>query len=236
MRANGNTVEWSQKMDLRYLLKNLKRMKISPSILDANFQYLQTEIDSIATADRIHLDIMDGQYVPGITFGAALFRQLQFPVETEVHLMVDNPERQFEAFQAIGVSGITFHIENTGEEKAVEYLKHLKSMKLRAGICVDGHTPQNELSDEILTIADQILLMSVKAGKGGQFFMPEVLDKIKILRERGFKGEIEVDGGVNLENAVPLKEAGVDIVVVGSFLMKKDEQTRKDIIQQFQSI
>ena len=211
-------------------------MKISPSILDANFQNLQAELGSIETADRIHLDVMDGQYVPSITFGASLFRQIKFPIETEVHLMVDDPERQFEAFKALGVSGITFHIENTGEEKAKDYLKHLKSLDLRAGICVDGYTPTNELSDEILTIADQILLMSVKAGKGGQSFMPEVFDKAKDLRVRGFLGEIEVDGGVNLENVEQLKEAGVDIVVVGSFVMKKKAEERENIIKQFQNI
>lgn len=211
-------------------------MKISPSILDANFQNLQSELDSIATADRIHLDIMDGQYVSNITFGALIFGKIQFPVETEVHLMVDDPQNQFEVFKNIGVSGITFHIENTGQEKAIKFLKDLKSLDLRPGICVDAYTSIDELSDEILDLSDQILLMSVKAGKGGQSFMPEVFDKVKNLRKRGFQGELEVDGGVNLENIVQLKEVGVDMVVVGSFLMKKEPEQRKDVIKKFQRV
>lgn len=209
-------------------------MKIAPSILDANFQNLQSEIDSLATADRIHLDIMDGQYVPSITFGAPLFKQITFPKAAEVHLMVDDPQNQFDAFQELGVSGITFHIENTGPAKAVEFLKYLRSLKIKAGICVDGYSSVDMLSDEVLTLADQVLLMSVKAGKGGQSFMPEVLEKAKRLRSRGFSGEVEVDGGVNLENVKLLKETGVDIVVVGSFLMKRASLERLEVIRQFQ--
>ncbi len=211
-------------------------MKIAPSILDANFQHLQSEINSIQQADRIHLDIMDGQYVPGITFGAPILKHINFPVETEAHLMISDPETQFEAFEKLGVSGITFHIENTGNTKTINLLNNLKIRKSRAGICVDGHTSSEILSDEILRMANQILFMSVKAGKGGQKFMPDVLEKIKDVRNRGFKGEIEVDGGVNLENAKDLKKAGADIVVVGSFIMKKQPEERESIIKAFQKI
>ena len=95
-------------------------MKISPSILDANFGALQGELDSIATADRIHLDIMDGHYVPNMSFGPSIFSRVRFPIETEAHLMVDEPEKFFDMFEAIGVGGITFHIENTGNETATK--------------------------------------------------------------------------------------------------------------------
>ncbi len=209
-------------------------MKISPSILDANFQTLQSEIDSIVSADRIHLDVMDGQYVPGITFGASILKKIQFPVETEVHLMVDDPEQQFDAFESLGVNMITFHIENT--QDVIKLLQDIKSRNIKAGICVDGYTSTDILSDEVLDIVDQVLLMSVKAGKGGQSFMPGVFDKIKCLRKRGYTGEIEVDGGVNLDNAGDLKSAGADIVVVGNFIMKKEISKRSSVIKDFQKI
>ncbi len=210
-------------------------MKISPSILDANFQSLQSEINSIASADRIHLDVMDGQYVPAITFGGKILESVNFPVEMEAHLMVDDPEKQFDRFIDLGVKGITFHIENTGKD-AAKYLQKLKELGIRAGICVDGYTAAEILSDEVLELADQILFMSVKAGKGGQSFMPEVLEKIQMVRKKGFAGEIEVDGGVNLNNVKDLKAAGADIVVVGSFLMKKPAIERDEIIKNFQAI
>ncbi len=211
-------------------------MKISPSILDANFQNLQTEIDSIKTADRIHLDIMDGQYVPNLSFGPPILKSINFPVEIEAHLMVNNPENFFDMFQNLGCKTITFHIENTGISKTLELFKNLKTRGIKAGICLDGFTSTDFLSDEILKQADQILIMSVKAGFGGQSFMTESIKKIKNLRDRGFKNEIEVDGGVVLENAPLLKEAGADIVVSGSFIMKKTFKERTQIITDFQKI
>ncbi|HEY5713840.1 MAG TPA: ribulose-phosphate 3-epimerase [Candidatus Gracilibacteria bacterium] len=212
-------------------------MQIAPSILDADFSSLQAEIDSLQEADRIHLDIMDGQYVPAVSFDVQDLVGITFPVPIEAHLMVDNPESFFERFITLGCSGIAFHIENTGEATALELLTILKNENIRAGICVDGYTDTDELSDEILEIADQVLLMSVKAGAGGQSFMMEVLDKIESLRARGFGGEIEVDGGVTLENAESLKEAGADIVVVGSALMKRTlPADRAGYIEEMQGI
>ena len=211
-------------------------MKISPSILDADFGNLQFEINSIKTADRIHLDIMDGQYVPNLSFGTPVLKGIDFPIETEAHLMVNNPENFFDMFENIGCKTITFHIENTGISKALELLKDLQSRGLKAGICIDGFTSEDFLSDEILQTADQILIMSVKAGFGGQSFMKTSIEKIKNLRARGFKKEIEVDGGVVLDNVGLLKDAGADIVVSGSFIMKKPEAERKEIIEKFQAV
>lgn len=211
-------------------------MKISPSILDADFGNLQSELDSIATSDRIHLDIMDGHYVPNLSFGGPVLKNLNYPVETEAHLMVNNPENLFDMFIGVGCKTITFHIENTGKEKALVLLDKLQSRGIKAGITLDGFTDTDFLNDEILQTADQILLMSVKAGFGGQSFMPEVLDKIKSLRARGFAKEIEVDGGVTLDNVVALKDAGADIIVVGSFLMKKPVYKRAGIIEAFQKV
>ena len=211
-------------------------MKIAPSILDANFGQLQIDIDSIATADRIHLDVMDGHYVPGMTFGASIFRQVEFPIETEVHLMVENPGAFFPSFIDMGAKGITFHIETVDEATALLYLQQLKAAGVRAGICIDGYTDADALSDDVLKLADQVLIMSVKAGKGGQSFMPESLEKCRTLRARGFTGEIEFDGGVKLNNVESVKQAGGDIVVVGSYLMKKSIDERPDTVKKFQQI
>ena len=212
-------------------------MKISPSILDANFQNLQKEIDSIAAADRIHLDIMDGNFVPNLSFGPPVFRKIKFPISIEAHLMVKNPELFFEDFLKFEkIFGITFHAEIFPEKKILEILHFLKLKKICAGICFDADTKLENFSEKIFAAAEKILLMSVRAGFGGQKFRPEVFEKIKFLRQKNFKKEIEIDGGVNLENAPKLKKAGADIAVVGSFLMKKNPTDREKIIREFQKI
>jgi ribulose-phosphate 3-epimerase len=172
-------------------------MKISPSILDADFEALQSEVNSIASADRIHLDIMDGQYVERTTFRASDLEAIEFPVNIEAHLMVNDPKSFFDEFEKLGVIGITFHIETQDEEATLKLLEDLKARGIKAGICIDGFTGDDALSDDVLKSVEKILVMSVKAGMGGQSWMPESLDKIKTLRSRGFEGEIEVDGGVN---------------------------------------
>jgi len=211
-------------------------MKIAPSILDANFAELQKDLDSIATADRIHLDVMDGQYVPNLSFGPPVLKNLDYPVEYEAHLMVQRPERFVDLFCDMGVSGFTFHWEVVGEDQALELFEELKGRGVKAGICIDGNTDSSALKQSVLEAADQILVMSVQAGFGGQSFMPESIDKIKALRDRGFTGEIEVDGGVNLQNAPSLAAAGADIVVVGSALMKQPIEERAELITAFQKL
>jgi len=210
-------------------------MKIAPSILDADFGQLQIDLDSLATADRIHLDVMDGHYVPNATFGASIFRQVEFPVEFEVHLMVENPASWFNRFIDLGVMGATFHVETVDESEIVPLLKQLQTAGIKAGISIDGYTDQDVLSDEVLNTVDQILIMSVKAGLGGQSFMPESLEKCRILRERGFKGEIEFDGGVKDHNIKAIKDAGADIVVMGSYLMNADLSERAELIRKIQN-
>jgi len=210
-------------------------MKIAPSILDADFRTLQAELDSLQTADRIHLDVMDGHYVPQMTFGPGIFKQTNFPIEVEVHLMVEQPARFFQGFIDMGAMGITFHIETIDPTEAVPLLKQLKQAGVKAGISIDGYTPTEALSDEVLKAADQILIMSVKAGKGGQSFMPESLDKCRELRDRGFKGEIEFDGGVKDHNINKIKDAGADIVVMGSYLMNADPVERPKLISEIQN-
>lgn len=209
-------------------------MKISPSILDADFSRLGEELDSISSADRIHLDVMDGQYVPNISIGAGVLKKVKFPKETEVHLMTLNPENFVDDFISLGVKTITFHIEATGIPRAITLLKSIKAKGVKAGITIDGYTDPDWITDEMLEFVDQILVMSVKSGFGGQSFMPASLLKVEDLRARGFKGEIEIDGGVNLENISEITDAGVDIAVVGSFLMKKAPAERAALIKDLQ--
>jgi len=209
-------------------------MIIAPSILNSDFSQLQAEIDSLSSSDRIHLDIMDGKYVPATSFWAEDLEGIVFSIPTEVHLMCDEPEQYFDAFEKLGVMGITFHIENTGEAKALALLKDLKTRGLKAGICIDGYTEPDALSEDILSMADQILIMSVKAGKGGQSFMPESLEKCQTLRERNFQGEIEFDGGVKAEHPALIAAAGGNAAVVGSFLTKKPLAERVGLIEQLQ--
>ena len=120
-------------------------------------------------------------------------------------------------------------------QRTLALFKDLKSRGVKAGVCIDGATSPDVLSDAVLAEADQVLVMSVQAGFGGQSFMPESMDKIRNLRDRGYLGEIEVDGGVNLDNVKGLSAAGADIVVVGSALMKQPESDRPGLIAQFQS-
>lgn len=211
-------------------------MKIAPSILDANFGTLQMDLDSIASCDRIHLDVMDGQYVPNLSFGPPVLKNLNYPVPYEVHLMARNPERFVDLFCDMGVMMFTFHHEVVDEAQTLKLFADIKARGVKAGICIDGATSPDVLSDEVLAGADQILVMSVQAGFGGQSFMPESVDKIKALRARGFTGEIEVDGGVNLGNVSSLAEAGADIVVVGSALMKQPMGNRAGLIAEFQKV
>ena len=217
-------------------MPKIQVMKIAPSILDANFKSLQQDLDSIATCDRIHLDVMDGQYVPNLSFGPPVLKGLDYPVEYEVHLMAQNPERFVDLFCDMGVMMFTFHWEVVDEARTLALFKILKDRGVKAGICIDGATSPDVLSDKVLAAADQVLVMSVQAGFGGQSFMPKSMNKIRSLRDRGYQGEIEVDGGVNLDNVKGLADAGADIVVVGSALMKQPSGDRAGLIDQYQAM
>lgn len=211
-------------------------MKIAPSILDADASKLQAEINSLASCDRIHIDVMDGQYVPKVSFISGELEDVKFPIGCEAHLMVEHPEDYFDEFIELGCKGITFHIETQSEDETLELLEELKLEGLKAGICIDGFTSSQALSDDVLDLADQILVMTVKAGKGGQSFMAENLEKIKEIRARGYKGEIEIDGGVNDANWEQAQAAGANVAVVGSFLMKANASLREERIKKLKTL
>ncbi len=196
-------------------------IKIAPSILSADFTRLGEQAKAVeaAGADRLQIDVMDGRFVPNITFGVQAVRCLRPLVRLplEAHLMVEPPEDFIERFAEAGADTIIIHQEATPHlHRAVQ---HIHSLGKQAGVALNPSTPAGTLS-EMLGRLDLVLVMTVNPGFGGQKFIPETLPKIREirtrLRERGQKCEVEVDGGINPETAREVAEAGADVLVAGS--------------------
>ncbi len=199
-----------------------KKIKVAPSILSADFSRLGDEIKAVeaAGADVIHVDVMDGHFVPNITIGPLIVeaarRSTKLPLD--VHLMITNPEMYVADFAKAGADYITVHVETAFHlNRLVQSIKEHKDVK--AGVALNPATPLTSL-DYVLADVDMVLVMSVNPGFGGQSFIPSALDKIVKLRKRidelGLKTEIEVDGGVKPSNAGDVIKAGADILVAGS--------------------
>lgn len=214
-------------------------IKIAPSILSADFGQLATQIQEAesAGADYIHIDVMDGQFVPNITIGPLIVqaarRATSLPLD--VHLMIVEPQRYVEAFAQAGADIITIHVEATPHAHRAVQLIH--KLNCKAGLALNPFTPISYLQ-ETLSEIDLALVMSVNPGFGGQAFIPSSLEriaKVKTWRDASNpQCKIEVDGGVNLDNAKPLAEAGVDILVAGSSIF--NFQGIKHNIQAFKSL
>lgn len=204
-------------------------MKIAPSVLTADFTDLKNEIKSISDADLIHIDIMDGNFVPNISFGPAITKQISkiSSKNLDVHLMVLDPLKWIDDFSLENVEYITVHFESND---FLEALNKIRKNGKKVGITIKPETPVTAIL-KYLKDVDLVLIMSVKPGFGGQKFMPESLDKVKelvSLREKNdYKYVIEIDGGINGETAPLVKEAGVDIAVVGSYLFNKQERNKE---------
>ena len=203
---------------------------IAPSLLSADFLNLGKDIEMVnrSEADWFHCDIMDGRFVPNISFGIPVVKAISQLAEKplDVHLMIVEPEKYFEAFVKAGADIITFHYEaSTHIHRAVQ---QLKALGVKAGVVLNPHTPVSVLED-ILGDLDLVLLMSVNPGFGGQKFIERTYEKIRKLRtiinEQGLDTLIEVDGGVNTENAAALFEAGADILVAGNAVFKSEKPT-----------
>ena len=209
-------------------------MKILASILDADFRDLQAQIDSVATVDRFHLDVMDGHFVPPLSFGAHILRDIQWSQELEVHLMVGNPADHFDAFADLGATRIIFHAETAPPTIWREWAAILRGKNISPGLAIDAPLSIKDVPAEMYQYFDQVLIMSVKAGKGGQPFQPQALEKVAAVKSTGFSGELTLDGGVNSTVLPQIKAAGVDSVVVGSALMKLPLGERSAAIQAWQ--
>ena len=202
-------------------------IKISPSILSADFSKLGEEIVSLekAGADYIHIDVMDGHFVPNITIGPEVIKRLR-PVTKltfDVHLMIAPVDPFIKDFAEAGADIITFHPEAT--EDISKTIKLIRSYGKKVGVSLKPLSPIS-LIEDYLNEVDLILIMSVNPGFGGQKFMPEVLDKMKILREivdqKKLKVDIEIDGGINFDNSKKAKDFGANILVSGSTVFKEN--------------
>ena len=201
---------------------------IAPSLLAANFLALEKDLEMVneSEAEWLHLDIMDGRFVPNISFGLPVIEMVTRVNRkvNDVHLMIVEPEKYVEAFKDAGADVISVHIEACPHLH--RNIQQIKSMGLLAGVAVNPHTPVSLLSD-ILADIDLVNLMSVNPGFGGQKFIPSTLNKIRELRQmiddRGLNVKIEIDGGVTVDNAATILEAGADVLVVGNTVFRSKD-------------
>lgn len=212
---------------------------IAPSLLSSNFLNLTADCKMLneSEADWFHLDIMDGRFVPNISFGPMIvefFRKATTKI-CDVHLMIEEPGRYAEAFNKAGADILTVHIEACPHLH--RNIQQIKNLGMQAGVAVNPHTPVESLND-ILADIDLVCMMSVNPGFGGQSFIPHTLNKIKRLREmideRSLKVKIEIDGGVTLENAKSILAAGADVLVAGNTVFKSPDP--KAMIAQLKAI
>ena len=203
-------------------------IKISPSILSANFAKLGSEISSLeeAGADLIHVDVMDGHFVPNITIGPEVIKDLKkyTSIPFDVHLMISPVHNFIKNFAEAGADIITIHPEAT--DNLIETINEIKKFNKKAGVSLNPETPIEKVLP-VLGLIDLVLIMSVNPGFGGQQFIKKTLEKVKLLRkeidQKNLAVEIEIDGGINFQNAKIAKKAGVDILVSGTTIFKSNE-------------
>ncbi len=203
--------------------------RINPSILAADFVNLERDLGSIATADLVHVDVMDNHFVPNLTFGPQMVGRIQdvSPIPLDVHLMIDDPDRWAPGYAELGAFSVTFHAEAAADPVALA--RRLRAIGARAGIALKPGTPVDGYLD-LLGEFDQVLVMTVEPGFGGQSFMVETMPKLRSLREaveaRGLDVWLQVDGGITEETIVTAAENGADTFVAGSSVFRGEPAER----------
>lgn len=201
-------------------------IRINPSILAADFVNMQSELARIASADFVHVDVMDNHFVPNLTFGPQMVGRIQdtSPVPLDVHLMIDEPERWAPGYAELGAASVTFHLEAAAEP--VSLARALRERGARAGVAIKPGTAGESLYD-VLNEFDQVLVMTVEPGFGGQSFMPETMPKLRALvdeaRRRGSAVWFQVDGGISESTIAQAAQAGADTFVAGSAVFGADD-------------
>lgn len=212
-------------------------MRIQPSILSADFANLETEFVSISSADGIHVDVMDGHFVPNITFGLPVVKRMQeiSVLPLDVHLMIENPDYWAIEYASLGVFSVTVHLEACKDLTSL--IPKVKATGSRIGVAIKPGTDVSELLP-YLSDLDQVLVMSVEPGFGGQSFIPHSLEKIAELKEiidkKALKTWIQVDGGINEENIAKVASAGADTFVAGSAVFSAPD--RNQMISRLRSL
>ena len=197
---------------------------ITPSILSADLTHLQDEVDSIASADWIQVDVMDGHFVPNLSFGAPVLKNLKTKLPLDVHLMVTNPADRIAEFLALKVANITFHAEavtKTSDRDSI--MGAIRLGGATAGIALSPETPITAI-DDIVDRIGLVLLMSVHPGFGGQQFITATIDKARMLRLKHPRLIIQIDGGINAETAALAREAGCNNLVAGSYVFSAKDR------------
>lgn len=203
-------------------------IKLAPSLLSADFSNLESEIRKIEEVGTqyLHLDIMDGHFVPNITFGAPVVKCIRpfSKMVFDVHLMIENPEKYIEDFVKAGADIINVHVETTNDISSL--VDYIKKFPVKSAVTIKPDSPVDTI-EEVLDKVDMVLVMTVYPGFSGQKLIPEALEKIRYLdklrKEKGYKYEIEIDGGVKLDNLDVVLNCGVDVVVAGSAVFGKED-------------
>lgn len=212
---------------------------IAPSLLSANFLKLEQDCEMLnaSAAEWFHLDVMDGRFVPNISFGLPLISAIRKSTQKvcDVHLMIEEPEKYAQAFKDAGADVLTVHVEAC--RHLHRNIQQIKSLGMKAGVALNPHTPISSI-EEIIADVDLVCVMSVNPGFGGQKFIPATLSKIKqlkqLIKEKQSPALIEVDGGVTLENAASIIQAGADVLVAGNTVFASTSPI--DTIKQLKSI